>query len=92
MELEVFVLKQKFLVVNIFFSQKSGKYFATGYFWNAEHNKWADQRRSDGSYGPSLIEVSKDFYDSASPKLSAGLIASAEVSGYRGQYPIFTLK
>lgn len=92
MNLEVFVLKQKFLVINLFFSQKTGKFFATGYFWNSDHNKWAVQRRSDGTYGPSLIEVSKDFVDTASPKLSSGLIASAEVSGYRGQYPIFTLK
>lgn len=85
-------MKQKFLVVKLFYSQKSKKYFASGYFWNDDRKVWSDQRKSDGSYGPSLLEVSKEYFDDNCDDLIVGLVSDAVVSGYRGQYPVFTLE
>lgn len=85
-------MNQKFLVVKLFYSEKSKKWFASGFFWNDEKHVWSDQRRSDGTYGPALLEVSKSFVDDCQDQLFTGLVCDAVVSGYRGQYPIFTLE
>jgi len=83
-------MKTKFLVVSIF-TAKDGTTYLSGHFWSDQYNKWLDSKQKDGSFGKSLVKADKAKADKLVDKLSSGLVVELEVSGYNGNFPIWSL-
>lgn len=84
-------LKSNFLVVGILTSKTNGKHYATGRFWNETKHSWNGSRRGDGTWGDALIEIDEPTLKKLDARLGEGLVVLAEVSGYNGQFPVWSI-
>lgn len=74
-------MQRKFLVVGVIKAEKTGKFYAKGYFWNDDKQIWSESKNKDG-WGASLVEISSAQYTELKSTLSEGRIVDSSIAGY----------